>query len=113
MINTPTTPDILFKRIWQDLDSSMDALENGGNIDMATLDSKVRSFCDIVTKLPGAEAQLYNDKIADIIAHLTIIVNKLTERKQAVGEQIDGTNQRNRAATAYGATMLQNIKSET
>jgi len=102
-------PEKLYKFIWGELEASMDALDNGGEVNMANLDRNVRDFCNIVTKLPPQEAKKYDEKIDSIVQYLTNIVNKLTERKIDIGEQINYSNYRKKAQSAYGAAMMHNI----
>lgn len=98
--------ETLFQEIWNDLNASMSALENGGSIDMASLDNKVRYFCQTVTGLAPEEAKKYQEKMQAIITHLSELVTKLTERKEAVNGEIDMVDQRHRARMAYGNSSL-------
>lgn len=92
------------------LDSSMHALEHGGAVDMSTLDSKVREFCSSITTLPPLQASLYRQKLPEIIEHLTTIVDSLSSRKEAISEEIDMLDTRQRAQAAYGATVLYTLE---
>jgi hypothetical protein len=104
-----TDPEILFQDIWNDLETSMSAMENGGNIDMASLDNKVRNFCAIVKTLPAKDAKLYQAKMEQIINYLTELVTKLTKAKDALSVEIDMADQRQRAHMAYGNARLYTV----
>jgi hypothetical protein len=99
-------PDKLYKFIWGELEASVNALENGGEVNMANLDKNVRIFCEMVTKLPPQEARKYDEKIQNIVSELSSLVDRLTERKLDIGEQISNINTRRKAQTAYGSAML-------
>jgi glycyl-tRNA synthetase beta subunit len=99
-------PEKLYKFIWGELEASMHSLEHGGEVNMAALDKNVRDFCDIVTKLPPLQARQYDEKIHNIVQYLTDIVNRLTERKAEIGEQINLATNRRKAQSAYGVAML-------
>jgi hypothetical protein len=99
-------PETLFQDIWSDLDNSMSALENGGNVDMASLDTKVRHFCKIVTGLEPIEAKIYRPKMEQIINHLNTLVDSLMIRKETLNIEIDMVDQRQRAQMAYGNSRL-------
>ena len=99
-------PDRLYKFIRGELEASMQALESGKEVNMENIDRNVRTFCEIVTKLPPAEAKKYNEKIDGIVKELTDIVNRLTERKLDVGERLNVVATRRKAQSAYGAAML-------
>jgi hypothetical protein len=99
-------PDQIFAEIWNDLDKSMDALENGGEIDMSSLDDKVRAFCQTITTLPPLQALAYKDKLPQIIEYLTNLVNIMTEKREAIRCEIDETSQRKRAHLAYGSSSM-------
>lgn len=105
-------PDQIFKEIWSDLDKSMYALEHGGEIDMPSIDDKVREFCQIITTLPPLQAIQYKDKLPQIIDYLTNLVNIMTERKEAIRYQIDDTSQRKRAHLAYSSSSMYSKKNE-
>lgn len=98
-------PEKLYKYIWGQLEASMHALDHGGEVNMVELDKNVRYFCDIVTKLPPLEAKKYDEKIHNIVQYLTDIVNRLTERKAEIGEQINQATNRRKAQSAYGVAI--------
>ncbi|PIR37858.1 MAG: hypothetical protein COV35_07985 [Alphaproteobacteria bacterium CG11_big_fil_rev_8_21_14_0_20_39_49] len=102
-------PDRLYKFICGEIEASMHALDTGKEVNMENIDRNVRRFCDIVTKLPAAEAKSYDEKIDNIVKELTYIVETLTERKLEVGEQINYTSQRRKAQSAYGTAMLSSV----
>ena len=99
-------PDELLKEINQNLEESIHALDNSGQIDMVSLDSKVRAFCDLIPKLPPVEARACKDNLAVIVRSLNDIVIKMSERKDNIEEEIDTLNQRHRAQNAYGNTNI-------
>ena len=94
--------EILLKNIWKDLENSMSALENGGDVDMASLDKKVRHFCEEIKTLSTDEIKSYNNSLSEIISYLNGIVEKLNAKKNAMREEIEITNHRQRAYKAYG-----------
>lgn len=108
-----TTPDALFKTIQADLEHALHTFENGGKIDMASLDKKVREFCGMVTALPAAQAKQFEPKMHLIIEELTKVVSKLHGQRDEISEQLDSLNQRQRATNAYGqANILKEPKEE-
>jgi hypothetical protein len=111
MIETKN-PETLFLDIWENLNKSIEAIDNGGKLDMISLDNKVRNFCVIVTKLPAPEAKLYSSKIDKITKYLEQIVQQLTAKKDSVKGEIDMVTQRQRAILAYEAANFHNIKNK-
>ncbi len=107
-METTDNPDIMLKSIWDNLHGSMAALDNGGSVDMTTIDIQVRSFCEKITKLPPLQAKSYNEKLTDIIGYLNNIVEKLSQHKNQVEDEITMLNQRHKAHNAYGASNLTN-----
>lgn len=96
------------QEIWQALDGAMYNMENGGPIDMASIDKKVRDFCSDIAKLPADEARQYKAKLPDIIEHLNKIVDKLNNQKTAMEKEFDGLSNRHRAHAAYGSVTKRN-----
>lgn len=107
-MQTNANPEILLQQIWDNLHKAMQALENGNQVDMASIDSQVRSFCEIIIRQQPDEAQKSQVKLNEIISYLNNIVEKLTLQKEQVEEQIISINQRQRAFNAYGNSNTNN-----
>jgi galactose-1-phosphate uridylyltransferase len=107
-METTENPDVILQSIWDNLHASMAALDSGGSIDMTIVDKQVRTFCDKITKLPPATAKSYNEKLTDIIAYLNNIVDKLSQHKNHIEDEIIMLNQRHKAHNAYGSSNITN-----
>jgi hypothetical protein len=100
------TPDEMLKSAWNSLDASINALNNGDNVDISLFDSKARAFCEMLAKLPSSEAKLYENSLKKLIDHLAEVTHRLEVRKDELGDRITAINQRQHAYNAYGSAMF-------
>ncbi len=108
MTTVKEKPETLLQAIWDDLKSLTENLENGGNLDMSPLNTKVKDFCDELKTLPPIEAKSYQNKLSEITTNLSELVARMVEKQGAIREQIDSLNQRKRANNAYGSSSMLN-----
>lgn len=97
MSNTET----LLKEVWDNIQIAESTLESGGKVDMNLLSEKTRIFCESVLNLPAADAKKYDDKMSQIIAHLSSMTDKMQENYKALGQAIDTFDRGSNAHTAY------------
>lgn len=105
----------LLKEAWDSLNTSMVALENGGNVDLSAFDEKARAFCESLKDLPPEQAKKYENSISEFIVRINFIKDKVEFHRDTLEDQINSLNKRNVAYNAYGNAIIlaaQSIKSE-
>ncbi|MCH2546991.1 MAG: hypothetical protein MK052_05225 [Alphaproteobacteria bacterium] len=91
----------LLKQIRSFIDTTHTHLEQGGEVDLAGLDEKVQELCEAVLDMPKAQADAYNQPLADLATDLTTLRDNMQVVKTDVREQLDALNTRQKAAKAY------------
>ena len=82
-------------------------LEAGELVDLAGLDTKVRSLCDVALSMPKADGQEMRPALESLGEMLTELRDNLLKAQTGVQEKLDELSARSRAAKAYqtsGAT---------
>ncbi len=82
-------------------------LEAGEMVDLAGLDTKVRSLCDVALSIPRADGQELRPALESLGEALTELRNNLLKAQTGVREKLDELTARSRATKAYqqsGAT---------
>jgi hypothetical protein len=100
----------LFSEIRTILDNATSALQNGGTLDISQLDNKVHQFCKSINNLPAEKALEYRKQLPEIITYLNSVVNEMTARKNAISDEVDSLDTRQRAQNAYNKTALYKLE---
>jgi hypothetical protein len=104
--NVFKTPYEMLLEISNIMDANIRAFDSGNDVDMNIFDEKVRSFCEVLSKLSAHEARQYEDKLKQVIDKLTDFIPKLEAQRDALGEKITSMNKRNVAYNAYGNALI-------
>lgn len=100
MSDTPT-PQELLAQIEAFIEITRTHIRDGGEVDLAGLDSKVQELCEQVLDMPKAQADEYQKPLADLAAELTELKASMAAAQNDVQDQLNALNMRHKAAKAY------------
>jgi hypothetical protein len=104
---TPET-DGKFDATHQFIIQARKTLEEGGDVDLAGLDTNVAELCTIVAGMDSAVVAPYAKRLQDMMGDLSVVAELLKKRHAEIVQQIEGLNHQKRAASAYSQA-IQNV----
>ncbi len=98
---TTFNPDELFNGIAQFVSDSQALLLEGGMMEIAGLDDRVRELCEAVLELSQEERVRYADRLQQLLGDLNALGEALVVQRDAVSNELQGLSHHRKANTAY------------
>ena len=99
-------PDETLQIAWDCLNSSIETLKNGGDVDLSEFDGKARAFCATLSELPPSESKQYGKSIEELIWQLNNLTQNIEVQMGELEHKINSLNRQNTANNAYGHALF-------